>query len=560
MKKTKLYFLFAALITAVFSFSQSTTSSYTQTMRFFNSDLLQMYQGARIAAPTMTLPNSMTTYTSTLAFTNSDNRQIYNAIRGLGDATSSFTNTTWNLSGNTLSSGLEYLGTNSNDALTIKTNSVTRAQFTSAGAFVLSPLAATSTTVNGSIWYNSPTVNGFQFHSNDNTNSGYHSVFTNSLAGLGIYLANAGGTRVQLGTYSNDDLGFFTGSGSVKMRINKTGQVGINTTSDNSETLTVAGSVYMGNSTIVSNTTALGSVRIRQGNSFIDLGERSNLSPAIWFNNTNNSQLNSTANYAISGSTVSTILNGAFGTDFRVGGANYLITKGTQTTGSTPEIDFIGQGSSSLTASTNIPYLRLTPAASGRSTGNITTDYAYYFRQRQISALGTSSCTNPYGAFFEKQIVGTNMTFGTSWGIGTNGSAHITESVVIGSTVKTPTAVLDVTGNAVISSSASVAGLVNSLGYTVTTKGINTTAGDAATINSPIGRFRKDNSGSSFVLTNSQITANSIIVLTLVSTGITQGNQLSVQAGAGSATITFETLGVAEQPNANCDVNFMIMN
>jgi len=95
---------------------------------------------------------------------------------------------------------------------------------------------------------------------------------------------------------------------------------------------------------------------------------------------------------------------------------------------------------------------------------------------------------------------------------------------------------------------------------TVSNKGINTTAGDGATIDSHTGRFRKDTSGSSFTLTNSYITTNSIVVLTLVTTGITAGYQLSVQAGSGTATITFETAGVGAAPNANCDVNFWVIN
>lgn len=83
---------------------------------------------------------------------------------------------------------------------------------------------------------------------------------------------------------------------------------------------------------------------------------------------------------------------------------------------------------------------------------------------------------------------------------------------------------------------------------------------DSATIDQLAGRFRKDSSRSTFTLTNSFITANSIILLTLVTAGITAGNQLSVQAGVGSATITFQTAGVNAAPSANCDVNFLIIN
>lgn len=224
-------------------FGQSTANSYTRTLQFFNSDLLQIYEGARIAAPTMTLPNSLTTYTSTLQFFNSDNRQIYNAVRGIGDAVSSATNLSWNLSGNSITGATEFLGTTSNNALYIKTNNTTRLGVESNGLLTLNSNTNTSTTTNGSIWYNSNTNNGFQLHSNDATNSGYHSVFSNSTAALGIYLSNAGGTKVQIGTQTNDDLGFFTGTGSVKMRINKNGNVGINLASDPTATLHVQGTM-----------------------------------------------------------------------------------------------------------------------------------------------------------------------------------------------------------------------------------------------------------------------------------------------------------------------------
>jgi len=90
---------------------------------------------------------------------------------------------------------------------------------------------------------------------------------------------------------------------------------------------------------------------------------------------------------------------------------------------------------------------------------------------------------------------------------------------------------------------------------------INTTAGDGATIDRISGRFRKDNSGSTFTLTNSFITANSIILLQVITAGLTTGNEVVVSAGAGSATITFQTsLAGAAAPSATCDVNFFIIN
>ena len=91
---------------------------------------------------------------------------------------------------------------------------------------------------------------------------------------------------------------------------------------------------------------------------------------------------------------------------------------------------------------------------------------------------------------------------------------------------------------------------------TFTTKTINTTSGDAATINSPAGRFRKDNSGAAFTLTNSFITANSIILLTPANAAIdATATTWTVSAGAGAGTITFDAV-----PTGDFDMNFLVIN
>ncbi|MFN7676851.1 MAG: hypothetical protein ACK5ON_12935, partial [Flavobacterium sp.] len=129
----KIIYSLLIILAVVCASAQSTTTSYTRTLKFFSSDLLQMYEGARIAAPTMTLPNSLTTYTSTLPFGNSDNRQLYNAIRGMGDALSGFTNTSWNLTGNSVSTNTNFIGTTSNRSLLFRTNNTQRLKIDSLG-------------------------------------------------------------------------------------------------------------------------------------------------------------------------------------------------------------------------------------------------------------------------------------------------------------------------------------------------------------------------------------------------------------------------------------------
>ncbi len=87
-------------------------------------------------------------------------------------------------------------------------------------------------------------------------------------------------------------------------------------------------------------------------------------------------------------------------------------------------------------------------------------------------------------------------------------------------------------------------------------KVIDTTAGDSATINSINGRFRKDTSGTTFTLTNSFITTNSVIILTAANAAMdTTAVSWTISAGAGSATITF-----VAAPTVNFDMNFFVIN
>lgn len=86
--------------------------------------------------------------------------------------------------------------------------------------------------------------------------------------------------------------------------------------------------------------------------------------------------------------------------------------------------------------------------------------------------------------------------------------------------------------------------------------GIDATASDASTINKTAGRFRKDTSGSIYTLTNSYITPNSIIIITLASDpGTISTHAVYVTAGNGSATFTWQN-----DPTNNSDVNFFIIN
>jgi len=97
---------------------------------------------------------------------------------------------------------------------------------------------------------------------------------------------------------------------------------------------------------------------------------------------------------------------------------------------------------------------------------------------------------------------------------------------------------------------------INSKGLTISNKTINTTTGDSATINTVAGRFRKDSSGSTFTLTNSYITANSIIILCPANAAIDgTATSWTVSASSGSASIVFNAA-----PTSDFDMNFWVIN
>lgn len=98
-------------------------------------------------------------------------------------------------------------------------------------------------------------------------------------------------------------------------------------------------------------------------------------------------------------------------------------------------------------------------------------------------------------------------------------------------------------------------------GQIATTYSVSASAGDAATLNAASGYFTKDASGTTFTLTNSLITAASIVMVEIGTVGLTAGNNVVAVSGSGSATITFQSAaGAAEAPNANAIVKFWIVN
>ncbi len=136
--------------------------------------------------------------------------------------------------------------------------------------------------------------------------------------------------------------------------------------------------------------------------------------------------------------------------------------------------------------------------------------------------------------------------------VGINKSSSISARLQVVSTGSTSASYVlktqDVGGNALLE--------VRSDGLIDVLSAIDAVTGDAATINTTAGRFRKDNSGATFTLTNSLISANSIILLTAANAAMdATAVSWTVSAGSGSATITF-----VAAPTADFNMNFLIIN
>ena len=182
---------------------------------------------------------------------------------------------------------------------------------------------------------------------------------------------------------------------------------------------------------------------------------------------------------------------------------------------------------SNQTAGSNIPSFKDESITRGWATGAIALQEEAQFDAMTYTSTAASTITKAVRARFTKAIAGTNITITNNFSADFNGNVSLTTA-----------------------------------GLYFSDKVIDVTTGDAATINSTVGRFRKDATGTIFTLTDSYITANSIIILTQITAGLTGGTHLTVQAGAGSATITFEVAatGAATAPSADMDINFIIMN
>ncbi len=191
-----------------------------------------------------------------------------------------------------------------------------------------------------------------------------------------------------------------------------------------------------------------------------------------------------------------------------------------------------------------------TAAGVVKLSNNSTTNYldmgnGIGYRTQAANGFGWAASTDATAAFDTVMIRSSAgvVDFATALGGAAGGSWRSTNGTVSGALLPSANGVPDL-------GAASNGFKRLYLDYT-----IDTTAGDAATINKAHGRFRKDATGASFVLTNDRITANSTVIPIMVSTTATCTRVLTTVPAAGSCTFTFD----AAPTSANVDVMFAVL-
>jgi len=193
----------------------------------------------------------------------------------------------------------------------------------------------------------------------------------------------------------------------------------------------------------------------------------------------------------------------------------------------------------------------------GFKQGTIATDYNLIFGAVTYTGSGTGiTITNPFPFWVTKSIASTGATITNNWGIGTDGLANFTSSVVIGASAHTPNYALDITGNAgitgALTTSASILskGQTQGIGY-ATGSGSTVTQGTSratgVTINAINGAITLFTAAglvtyTSFIVTNNTVASTDHVHVT-VQSGTNKYLPYVTTTSAGSFEITFNTSG-----------------
>ncbi len=307
MKKTKFISVLIALFMSVISFGQSTTESFAHTLQFSNNDLLQEFNAVGFLSPsTFSGSPSTISYSSTLPFGNNDNLQIYNALRMLG-ASPAFTTTGWSITGNSITAG-RVLGSTNAIGYNIIGGNNTAMHVDSLGGVTMYtdptgnvfPLTIKGGTNNAEIMLQGSANCVIDWR--NTTTSQTWKAFNNTLStGIGRDALNFGTSASPTSAYFGISL---TGDCFSRLRMRIGSLIAPTAALDITGDAKISSSVTIGNAT--TNTTSLGIMRVGQGTSWADFGERSAGLFGVWFVQTTPT----TSNYGILGTSSVTRING----------------------------------------------------------------------------------------------------------------------------------------------------------------------------------------------------------------------------------------------------------
>jgi len=423
----------------------------------------------------MTVPCSPTVCTG---FQNGDLYQIYSAADALGSAVTTLTSNCWSILGNSsLDSTINFLGTTDAKPIIFKYNSVEKLR-------ILNGYAAWTVPVNNTSTY------GFMIGSQANKARVEHSAGTFEFVNTSNSVANISVTGIKMGAVP-------TANNAINMSSSVAGRYGILITNSNSG--------------------ASAGAYLRLGNN--------NQQSSIW--------------QASSGATTASGLY-AYGMNFvqdDLGGfifneagpkSSGAYTRFRITSGTSGAISISNQ-----TASTEIPCFYDMGFTMGHATGNYATQRDRIDEAVTHTFTAASTITSGYGRYIQKPVAGTNAVITNIYGIGTNGNISMEGGILYGTTtanflqldngvgsklaynsnnywfVGNTTSQLNLNGGAQQTWNTSGSVLTGSLSFSTnlinTAKTINVTSGDAATINSISGRFRKDASGTQFIVLSSEL-------------------------------------------------------
>lgn len=138
-------------------------------------------------------------------------------------------------------------------------------------------------------------------------------------------------------------------------------------------------------------------------------------------------------NYALSGTSTNTYLNGLSSITFNVGGTQYgrirnsdwNFNNGVAGAGSAIQFLFTNAANTNQTLSTNIPSFKVAGSSIQWATGTLATQYFTYLSANTVAFVGASTATNVYGLYVEAATAGTNATITNNYGLGVSGNTIV---------------------------------------------------------------------------------------------------------------------------------------